>query len=274
MNDSLLMLGTFMGAIFIAALCAAARAVQRREAAARRGAEEELRKKTSQLADSNKELASFASIVSHELQEPLRKMLTFSELIAPAGKAIGPEDEENLQRVKQAARRMQKLVEDILSLSRVTTQTQPFEAVDLNMLVDEALVDFTDMLHQIGGTITVDRLPIVQGDPKQLHRLFVNLISNALKFRRKDEALKITVSSRQVNAGFMEITMKDNGVGFDEQYVDKLFKPFQRLHRPSEYPGSGIGLAICRRILQRHGGAIEAHGKAGQGASFIMTLPV
>lgn len=244
------------------------------EVAGRRQAEKALQLKTEELLRSNTELDQFATIVSHELQEPVRKILTFGEMLKTI--KTDPESEawQYAQRMEEAAKRMQRLIHDILNLSRVMTSAKPLERVDLNQVLREVSSDFRERIALAGGEMRVCPLPTVKADSLQMGELFANLVSNAYKFRRKDEPLRISVTSRQAGRDFVEIRVEDNGIGFEEQYLDRIFKPFQRLNRRSDYEGSGMGLAICQRILQRHGGSITAESRPGQGSVFTVTLPV
>ncbi len=244
-----------------------------RDVTERKRAEEELKFKTEEVARANSELILFASIVSHELQEPLRKILTFGGLLKDSKLDPSSEEAQYAHRMQVSAGHMQRLVEDILTLCRTSTQLHPLEAVDLDELLREVASDFKDRLEQAGGGIESEPLPTLAADPLQMRQLFANLISNACKFRKEGEPPRIAVSCRRPKPGLVEITVSDNGIGFEERYKEKIFQPFQRLNRRSDYPGSGIGLAICDRILTRHGGNIAARSAPGRGASFTFTLP-
>jgi len=239
----------------------------------RKSAEEALSLMTEELKRSNAELSLFASIVSHELQEPLRKIIAFGDLLKGPEVTKEKDREEYIQKMQNAAARMRRLVDDMLSLTRVTTNAKPLERVDLGELVRDVAADFKARAEQAGGRIRVGPLPAVLADEQQMRQLFENLLSNALKFRDKKKPLRINVSSRKPREGFVEMRVWDNGVGFDEQYRDRLFKPFQRLHSRGEYEGSGMGLAICERILARHGGEISVRSRAGKGTLFSVILP-
>ncbi len=244
------------------------------EIAQREQSDEQLRLKTEDLARTNEELSLFASVVSHELQEPLRKILSFGDLLKAAAAPAELEAAQYAQRMQDSARRMQQLVESILSLHRATSSAEPLGRVDLGAVLREIVSDFKVRLDEAGGRIEIGPLPTLKGDDVQIRRLFTNLVSNAYKFRRTDTPPVIAVSCRPGRKGFVEITVTDNGIGFEPQYEQRIFKPFQRLHRKSAYEGSGIGLAICERILLRHGGAIAAKGRPGQEAAFTVTLPI
>jgi signal transduction histidine kinase len=229
------------------------------------------------------ELQEFAYGVSHDLQEPLRKVTAFGDRLRDkCGGALGDDGMDYLNRMQDAARRMQKLINDLLELSRVTTRAKPFAPVDLQQIVTEVLSDLEVRIEQVGGKIEATNLPTVDADPTQMRQLFQNLIGNALKFRKKDVAPVIHVEATRIQADpadahnhnhRWELQIRDNGIGFDEKYRERIFDVFQRLHTRAEYEGSGIGLSLCRKIVQRHGGLISATGIQGQGATFLITIP-
>ncbi|MEW6601179.1 MAG: ATP-binding protein, partial [Nitrospirota bacterium] len=246
----------------------------------RKQQEEELQSMLVKLEQSNRELQDFAHIASHDLQEPLRKIMAFGDrLNSKYMNELDDQGRDYLKRMRNAAVRMQYLIQSLLLYSRVTTKAQPFEQVDLSEVKQEVLSDLEFRIVETGGRIVeTDKLPVVNADPLQMRQLFQNLISNALKFSKKDEKPLIKISCRSVSIngnGKMghEITVEDNGIGFDEQYADRIFGVFQRLHGRSEFEGSGIGLSICRKIVTRHGGHISAKSTPGHGARFIITLP-
>jgi light-regulated signal transduction histidine kinase (bacteriophytochrome) len=168
---------------------------------------------------------------------------------------------------------MQTLINDLLTFSRVTTRAQPFVTVDLNLLLQDVVSDLEYQIDRTHGKITINELPVIEADPTQMHQLFQNLINNGLKFHREDLPPVILVSVKILRKS-CHISVKDNGIGFDMQYLDRIFKPFQRLHSRQEYEGSGMGLAICRRIVERHNGEITASSTIGAGSTFIVTLPI
>ncbi|MBD0302278.1 MAG: PAS domain-containing protein [Tolypothrix sp. T3-bin4] len=232
-----------------------------------------------ELARSNDELQQFAFIASHDLQEPLRKIKTFGDrLKATCGDTFTAQGRDYLERMQNAAQRMQSLIEDLLTLSRVTTRAQPFVSVDLAQVTQEVLSDLEVAIQQSDAHVEVGELATVTADPLQMRQLLQNLIGNALKFRRPEEApfVKIyTEPTRAINGSeFCQIIVEDRGIGFDEKYLGRIFNVFQRLHGRSEYEGTGIGLAICRKIAERHHGSITAQSQPGAGAKFIVTLPM
>ncbi len=236
------------------------------------------------LAQSNRELEDFAFIASHDLQEPLRKIQTFGDRLKEKhGGGLGEGGLDYLERMQNAAVRMQALINGLLGYSRVTTRPEPFSPVPLTPLVQDVVSDLAVRIEQTGGRVEVAELPVIESSPHQMRQLFQNLLSNALKFRGEEKPL-INVSGKEVRHSLsnedgmhepcVEIRVKDNGIGFDEKYLDRIFQPFQRLHGRSQYEGTGIGLAICRKIVERHGGTITAKSAPGRGAMFIITLPV
>ncbi|MBC7251533.1 MAG: hypothetical protein H5T62_14775 [Anaerolineae bacterium] len=254
----------------------AANARLRSEIAERERVEAELREYAVKLERSNRELQSFAYIASHDLKEPLRKIRTFGDrLVARYGDTLDEQGCDYLARMQNAAARMEALIEGLLTYSRVTTKAQPFVAVDLKQVVREVLDDLEVRIEQLQARVEVGELPTVEADPVQMRQLFQNLIGNALKFHREGVAPVVRVWSEPLNGGEgqYQIMVEDNGIGFDEKYADRLFQVFQRLHGRSEYEGTGIGLAICRKIIERHGGSVTAEGTPGQGATFVVTLP-
>jgi PAS domain S-box-containing protein len=238
------------------------------------------------LERSNKELEQFASVSSHDLQEPLRKIQTLGDrLKTKCGDSLNEEGRSYLERMLHAANRSQTLIDDLLSLSRIATQGQPFVRVDLTKVAKDVVADLEERIEQAGGQVEIGELPIVEADPAQMRQLLQNLIVNGLKFHRPEIKPHIKVFSRifenkrrSAIAGksndLCQILVKDNGIGFDEKYLDRIFQPFQRLHSSKDYEGTGIGLSICRRIAERHGGVISAKSQPGHGATFIVTLKV
>jgi signal transduction histidine kinase len=227
-----------------------------------------------ELERSNRDLQDFASIISHDLKEPLRKITGFGELLTRRHRdSLDEEGRDYVERMVNAAERMQRMIDDMLEYSRVDTRGRPFEPVDLNQVTNEVLEDLDMRIEQTGGHVTVDPLPTIQADPGQMKHLLQNLIGNALKFHRPDTPPEVRVQARALNGREVELTVSDNGIGFDEESLGKLFMPFVRLHGRGEYEGSGMGLAICRRIAERHGGSITARSQPGQGSTFIVVLP-
>jgi len=233
-----------------------------------------LTQRNAELQRSNRELQDFAYIASHDLQEPLRKIQAFADRLAGKyGQKLDDAARDYLMRMQSAAHRLQSLINDLLEFSRVTTRARAFEEVDLAALAMDVVSDLEVRLEQCGGRVETGPLPVVTADPTQMRQLFQNLIANALKFHKPDTPSVVTVNARAEN-GTVELTFADNGVGFEEQHSDKIFGMFQRLHSREQYEGNGVGLAICRKIVQRHGGTITAHGVPNAGATFVVRLPL
>lgn len=239
------------------------------------------------LQQSNRELQEFASVASHDLQEPLRKIQAFGDrLRAKCAAALDEPGRDYLDRMQSAASRMRSLIDDLLVFARVTSKAQPFLPVNLAQVAQEVVADLEERIHQTGGRVEVGDLPTIEADPMQMRQLLQNLISNGLKFHRQQEPPLIRVHAQgvpeiasggngtAVAAPCCQLIVEDNGIGFDEKYLDRLFHLFQRLHGRGEYEGTGMGLAICRRIAERHGGTIAARGVPGCGATFVVSLPV
>jgi PAS domain S-box-containing protein len=246
---------------------------------ARKEAEQALTARTKELARSNRELQDFVYIASHDLQEPLRKIQAFGERLHAALQGVMDEKSRDyFLRMTGAAERMQAMINDLLAYSRVTTRAQDPAPVDLNAVAGEVISDLEVSIERNHGQMEVARLPWVLGDAQQMHALLQNLIGNALKFHREGEAAVVRVYAEAgEEAGpdgepTVRLVVADNGIGFDEKYLDRIFQPFQRLHGRAEYEGSGIGLAICAKIAEQHGGKIAANSAPGEGARFVVTL--
>jgi signal transduction histidine kinase len=246
------------------------------EIAERTKAENKLRNYASRLEQSNQELQDFAYVASHDLQEPLRKIRTFGDrLQAKYAGLIGDKGQDYIERMQAAAARMQTLIEDLLTFSRVTTKAKPFVEIDLNEIVANVTSDLETMIEEVGGAVKIDHLPTIESDPLQIRQLFQNLISNGLKFHHRDRKPIVQITGSMIDNGTKcRLVVSDNGIGFNEKYLDRIFVVFQRLHGNSEYKGTGVGLAICRKIAERHGGSITATSTEGEGSDFIITLPV
>lgn len=237
-------------------------------------AREDLEIYSARLEENNRDLQEFAYVASHDLQEPLRKVMAFGNRLAERyGDQLGETGNDYVLRMQGASQRMQILLNDLLVYSRVSTRAQPFQELDLGETVADVVSDLSERIESTGGEVVINELPKIEADPTQMYQLMLNLISNALKFHKEGQAPIIEVSS-SLNDGYCEVRVKDNGIGFDSQYLDRIFKPFQRLHDRQSYEGSGIGLAVCRRIVERHIGEITADSTPGEGSTFIVTLPV
>lgn len=228
----------------------------------------------SQLEMANVELQEFAFVASHDLQEPLRKIQTFGDLICTKHSLhLDVPVKDHLGRMQNAARRMSSLLDALLSYSRVSTRAALFTSTDLTALAREAASDLEVLISRTEGSVEIGKLPIAEVDPTQLRQLFQNLMANALKYKG-DKTPQVRIYGETCRNGTFRIIVEDNGIGFDERYLSKIFQPFQRLHgRSSPYEGTGMGLAICRKIAERHGGSITARSAPGKGSAFIVTLP-
>ncbi len=234
-----------------------------------------VKERTAELELRNKELQDFAFVASHDLQEPLRKIQTFGNmLVAKCSVSLDQISRDYISRMQKAAGRMQSLLNSLLSYSRVTTKGDPMKKTELKRSVKEALSNLEILRGEKNAVVGIGDLPTVKADPVQMAQLFQNLIGNALKFHRNGEAPHVKIHAKEVGDTY-EIYVEDNGIGFDEKYLDKIFLPFQRLHgRSSNYEGVGMGLAICKKIVERHGGKITARSQLGKRSTFIVTLPV
>ena len=240
---------------------------------------ETLRQLNAELQRSNQELQDFAYVASHDLQEPLRKIQAFGNLLEEEYSSVLGEGKMYIERMRNAASRMQVLINDLLVFSRVTSKALPFSEVNLTITAQEVVSDLEARLQATRGRVEIDELPTIEADPLQMRQLLQNLIGNALKFHRPDcpPIIHISGEVRVDPATAIEqclLSVTDNGIGFDEKYLDRIFIVFQRLHGRGEYEGTGIGLAVVRKIVERHGGTITAHSTVGEGTTFEVTLPV
>ena len=240
----------------------------------RKRAEMALHEQADKLARSNAELEQFAYVASHDLQEPLRKIQAFGDRLKTKYEApLGPEGLDYLTRMQNAAARMQILIQDLLSLSRVASNSKPFTPVDLGEVIRTVVSDLEMRIQDANGRVDIGTLPVIFGDRGQMAQLFQNLIGNGVKFRKPGENPVVKIESAPHGPAAWQITVEDNGIGFDEKYRERIFQIFQRLHGRNEYEGTGIGLAICRKIVERHGGNVTAQSSPGAGAKFVVTLP-
>jgi signal transduction histidine kinase len=262
---------------------------------------------TRRLEDSHRELKDFAFYASHDLQEPLRKVQTFgARLEKEYGPALGETGRDYLERMRNAAARMQEMLKSLLAYSKIDAQGEMFQPVDLGQVAREVLNDLEPRLERSGGKVEIGPLPILQADPLQMRQLLQNLLSNALKFHLPGVAAEVKVYAQALtpqtpspeyrkggkelttgitltlsrnwerragSEGWVELVVEDNGIGFDPKLAGRLFQPFQRLVGRGEYEGHGMGLAICRKIVERHGGQIRVETEPGKGAIFVVTLP-
>jgi len=227
------------------------------------------------LKRSNSELEQFASIASHDLREPLRKVHWFAELLKEeCSTQLTESGKDYLTRMQRAVVRMRLLIDGLLEYSRVLHKSPAFEKVDLKDLVAQVENDLEVAIVESGAEITKSDLPLIEGDRMQMKQLFQNLIANSLKYRKPEISPHITITSEILSDSRVEIRVKDNGIGFQEKYSNQIFQSFKRLHNWSEYEGVGMGLAICRKVVDRHQGSIQAIGAPNEGATFVITLPL
>lgn len=241
-----------------------------------------------ELNRSNTDLEQFAYVASHDLQEPLRKIQAFGDRLASKYQNIIDQDGQlYIERMQHASARMQVLIDDLLAFSRLSRNREPYIKTDLNRILQDVLKDLEISIESSGATIHVDKLPVIQVIPRQIQQLFQNLISNAVKFTKPDQKPEVHIFSKQIRGRdaekgarlipeekYCNIYIRDNGIGFDEKYLERIFVIFQRLHGRNEFEGTGIGLAICKKIVENHFGAITAHSIPGEGATFVVTLPL
>jgi two-component system sensor kinase FixL len=244
-----------------------------RDITQRKLAEEGLEDTMAELQRSNTELQQFAYVASHDLQEPLRKVQAFgNRLRAKYAEALDERGLDYMDRMQNAAKRMQSLINNLLTLSRITTKAQPFAQVNLADVVRGVMADLELHVERAGGHVEAGDMPTIDADPTQMRQLLQNLINNALKFHEPEKKPVVKIHSQLMNET-CKITVEDNGIGFDEKYLDRIFAVFQRLHGRGKYDGTGVGLTICQKIAERHGGSITAKSTPGHGATFIVTLP-
>ncbi|MBF0195342.1 MAG: CHASE3 domain-containing protein [Magnetococcales bacterium] len=248
------------------------------EISQRKRVEVRVRNYSKMLAESNKDLESFAYVTSHDLQEPLRKIRAFgSRLQTQFAPALGEQGNDYLIRMISAADRMQQLINDLLALSRVTSKAKPFIPTPLSKTIEEVISDLETTISQASGIIEVDTLPTIHADSVQMRQLFQNLIGNALKYRHPDRTPEIRIlncGKVEEDGEFYEFTVSDNGIGFEQKYAKQIFGVFQRLHGRKEYAGSGIGLAICQKIVNSHNGHIHAQSEPDKGTVITIRLPL
>lgn len=233
---------------------------------------ERLKQRTEELEKINKELEKFAYVASHDLQEPLRTITSYIQLLQYKFKdSLDDEANEFMDFVVKASGRMRNIILDLLQYSRINRDNKPFEAVDCNLVLKDVLENLNNSIKDSKSVIISDVLPVIYGDYLQMVQLFQNLIGNALKFKSQEREPRIVITSRETDGGFCLFSIEDNGIGIDQKYAGKIFEIFQRLHPVDEYPGTGIGLAICMKIVERHGGKIWMTSEVRKGSTFYFT---
>ena len=226
------------------------------------------------LEESNRDLEGFCSIASHDLKEPLRKIMTFGErLDEECSPAFTQKGKTYLAKIQNATSRMNQFIDDLLEYSKISIDSRQYRPVNLNTTVKEVLENLEALLDKTNGTINADSLPTVEGVPLHFYQLFLNLISNALKFSKKGVAPIVNIQSLPTENGAVKIIIQDNGVGIENTSFDRIFKPFERLHGKSSYEGSGIGLAVCKKIVECYQGTIQVESEPGKGSQFTFFLP-
>jgi two-component system, LuxR family, sensor kinase FixL len=244
-----------------------------RDITERKRIEEAMLKQAEELSSANADLEQFAFIAAHDLQEPLRKIQSFGDRLNLKYKdALDEQGRDYLERMRGSATRMRTLIDDLLSFARANKQ-QRRSFTSLETILKSVLADLQMRLEETNATVSVGVLPTLEVDPSQMRQVFQNLLSNALKFHQADVAPVVSVNAQRLPTGDWEIRVSDNGIGFEEQYHDRIFAVFQRLHSRDKYEGTGIGLAIVRRIVEGHGGQIEVSSRPNHGTTFAITMP-
>jgi PAS domain S-box-containing protein len=249
-----------------------------RDLTERKVAEDQLKLYNEQLKDKNKELEQFAYIASHDLKEPLRKIVAFGDIVLNNFKTGGERTEEYIKKMQAASHRMMTLINDLLAFSKISNENVLFEQTDLNKVIEQVKDDIEDLIKSRNVKVYIEPLPICKAVPSQMQQLFQNLLSNAIKFNDKKEPeihitceeILDTISKKPVR---FKISISDNGIGFSSEYKHRIFEIFHRIHGRAEYSGSGIGLAICKKIIEAHHGSISANSVEGEGSVFIIELP-
>ena len=237
----------------------------------RKQMEERLKQITDEMQCSNTELEQFAYVISHDLQEPLRMVSSYTQLLAKRySNKLDADADEFIAYAVDGAKRMQTLLHDLLEYSRVGTRGKPSSLVNCEHIVEQAMANLKIAIEECGASVSYDVLPTIMGDEGQLVRLFQNLIGNAIKFRQ-EEAPQVYISAQRRN-NMVTFSVKDNGIGIDRQHSQSIFEIFRRLHTKEEYPGTGMGLAICKKIVERHGGHISVQSQLGQGSTFYFSV--
>lgn len=244
-----------------------------RDITERKQSEDKLKAYAQELKRSNGELQCFTSAASHDLQEPLRKITLLGDRLETLVSKYDLDAVDYLNRIRASVDRMRLLINGLLQYSQVSNNVQSFQPTDLNALIHQVIDDLEAPIRDTSAIINVESLPTIDVDPLQIRRLFQNMLSNALKFHRQGVPLVINVTRSRTATGAWKISVNDNGIGFEQKYADKIFESFQRLHNRQIYEGSGLGLAVCQKIVQLHSGEIEVKSQPEKGTTFIIKLP-
>jgi signal transduction histidine kinase/CHASE3 domain sensor protein len=232
-----------------------------------------VKNRTADLEKSHSSLQDFVNIASHDLKEPLRKIITFGDVLRITNKGKNAKGDDYIDRIQGATIRMQALLDDLLNYSKVTNEINPFEKVDLGKIFQEILIDLESRIDETKGTVNITDIPGFMADPFQMHHLFQNLIGNSLKYHREGVPPVINIYSQPSENNHIKIIIEDNGIGFEKKYSRKIFQPFERLHGKENYSGTGIGLTICQKIIENHNGTIDVNSTPNEGSQFIITFP-
>jgi two-component system, sensor histidine kinase and response regulator len=237
--------------------------------------QDQLKQERDELATMNQELDHFTTVVSHDMQAPLRKIHIFAEQVRTSSHSqLCEEDQDILQRICCSTTRMQNLIWDLLALSRARYKRKEPKPTNLTRLIYEILADLKETIQQTNAQIEVSEMPVIEADETQIRQMIYNLISNAIKFHQEGKPPRINIYAKTIDQEKIQLVVEDNGIGFSEEYAERIFKPFERLHGVTQYPGTGIGLAICKKVAERHGGKIIAKSAVNAGATFMVQLPV
>ena len=247
-----------------------------RDVTGRRQAEERQRALRERLAQSNRDLEDFVAVAAHDLHEPLRKARFFGGRVSELSSALlDGEGREDLARMDGALERMQTLIDGLLTYTLISTEADERQAVDLGHVAQEVVADLAMRFEETGARLELGELPAVEANPTQMRQLLQNLLTNSLKYHRPDEPPRVRVEARpSARPGYCEISVADNGIGFEQERAERIFGLFERLQGRSKSEGAGLGLALCRKIAERHGGGIRARSRPGEGATFVVTLPL
>lgn len=275
LNPALLILQAFIGVSVVTGLLLSSSLYESRQGQIHlKKAHEDLQEKVEEIRLSNLQMEQFTHMVSHDLQEPLHTIIGFVERFKlKLEDSLESKGRDYIDRIGTAAWRMSQLIDGLLTYSRVTRKPAVFEVISLKKVIQELVADLQVRLLETGARVEIGEIPDVYGDRLQLHQLFQNLISNALKFRKQDTSPRVKISSGPLDSESIAIHVEDNGIGIDKKFSNLIFKPFERLNPRQEFEGSGLGLAICQKIVEHHKGQIQFRSELGKGTVFTVILP-